>query len=81
MSTSPYRVVPQTPVQAVSNTELDGEDDDDVHNEPAIGHPFDKRITYIHFILGSAVLLPWNSNRFPSFLILFEPFLHYREQS
>lgn len=47
------------------NTELQLEEDDDalaaedfVAHEHAVS--YDKRIGWIHFILGSAVLLPWN---------------------
>ena len=60
MSTnSPYHVVSQTPVEAGFSPDVEDGHDDDIVNELAIP-PSDKRIMWMHFILGCAVLLPWN---------------------
>lgn len=64
---APYHSIPEAPSStdhilphAIPETELDVEDVDDVETEPPPTHPVDPRIQWIHFLLGCAVLLPWN---------------------
>ena len=51
-----YHVIPQAPV--VSDTHNSGSDEGGNDLTPAL--PSDPRISWIHCILGCAVLLPWN---------------------
>jgi hypothetical protein len=51
-SSTGYRAVP-----------VDGEDEDDVHVSEG---PSDRRMMWMHFALGCAVLLPWNGAIFPA---------------
>lgn len=65
-----YHPIPQAPVAAnpaprrlsisESNGDLSGAEEDDELDEPVVAAYLDSRIRWIHFILGSAVLLPWN---------------------
>ncbi|KZT26997.1 hypothetical protein NEOLEDRAFT_1061600 [Neolentinus lepideus HHB14362 ss-1] len=66
-----YHAIPQAPVAAnpaprclsISDTdvELSEAEDEDVLDEPVVAGYLDPRIRWVHFILGSAVLLPWNA--------------------
>ena len=50
-------VIPST----VLETELDVEEAEGaVLSDPILPHPVDNQIRWIHFVLGCAVLLPWN---------------------
>ncbi|KAF8911901.1 nucleoside transporter-domain-containing protein [Mucidula mucida] len=62
-----YHAIPQAPVAAnpiirsESDIELDDEaDPESAHESTHLLHVVDARIRWIHFILGNAVLLPWN---------------------
>jgi hypothetical protein len=66
----PYHALPQTPdmaqeiniPSAIAEAELASEDiEDAIGDEPTLSDaPVDGRIQWIHFMLGAAVLLPWN---------------------
>ena len=66
----PYHALPQTPDMgqeisipsaiAEAETPEDIEDDAIDHEPTASDAPVDGRIQWIHFMLGAAVLLPWN---------------------
>ena len=66
----PYHALPQTPdmaqeihiPSAIAEAELSSEDlEDALGDEPMPSDaPVDNRIQWIHFMLGAAVLLPWN---------------------
>lgn len=63
---SAYHRVPSEPELSSSSDELRLEDeqelaDEFVHREAALST--DNRVRWIHFILGCAVLLPWNGTR------------------
>ena len=75
----PYHALPQTPdiaqeiniPSAIAEAELASEEDIEgpIGDEPTLSDvPVDGRIQWIHFMLGAAVLLPWNgkSMTFPS---------------
>ncbi|KAH9050107.1 nucleoside transporter-domain-containing protein [Lactarius hengduanensis] len=67
---TPYHALPQTPdlaqeiniPSAIEEAELASEDmEDTIDDEPTPSDaPADGRIQWIHFMLGAAVLLPWN---------------------
>jgi solute carrier family 29 (equilibrative nucleoside transporter), member 1/2/3 len=70
MSTS-YHALPQSPdipqhveiPSAVEEAEMAEEDIEDSmidEHMPSVSVPVDPRIKWVHFMLGSAVLLPWN---------------------
>lgn len=58
-----YQPIPQAEDQGTVDLLL-GEDDEAVAAEDFVAHEHlvshDKRVGWIHFILGCAVLLPWN---------------------
>ena len=66
----PYHALPQTPdiaqeiniPSAIAEAELaSGDTEDALDDEPTPSDaPVDGRIQWIHFMLGAAVLLPWN---------------------
>ncbi|TFK56135.1 hypothetical protein OE88DRAFT_1652758 [Heliocybe sulcata] len=66
-----YHPIPQAPVAAnpaprrLSISEVDVElseaEEEDVFEQPVVAGYLDSRIRWVHFILGSAVLLPWNT--------------------
>ncbi len=48
-------------IRSESDIELDDEaDPESAHESTHLLHVVDARIRWIHFILGNAVLLPWN---------------------
>ena len=60
-----YHPIPQGPVASdvAPTSSLDDLDDDVASSNPHSIHsqvPIDSRIRWIHFVLGCAVLLPWN---------------------
>ncbi|KAK7015524.1 hypothetical protein VNI00_019105 [Paramarasmius palmivorus] len=69
MSSSPdalYHAIPQAPVASnpIRISEHDPEpsiDLDDEDQAPVVSLPVDARIRGVHFVLGCAVLLPWNA--------------------
>lgn len=72
----PYHALPQTPdmaqeihiPSAIAEADLASEDlEDAIGDEPTPSDvPVDNRIQWIHFMLGAAVLLPWNGRSMTS---------------
>ena len=67
-----YQPVPQAEDQAedlqIGEDDEDGAVEDFVTQEHLVSH--DKRVGWIHFILGCAVLLPWNGTSPPAMYVL-----------
>jgi hypothetical protein len=75
----PYHALPQTPdmaqemhiPSAIAEADLSSEDIEDVIGDETTPSdaPVDNRIQWIHFMLGAAVLLPWNGRWMASCLL------------
>jgi len=61
-----YHAIPQTPVAIATIPDIELHGEDYLDEEPAqpestsAAPPLDKRIQWVHFVLGCSVLLPWN---------------------
>ena len=64
-----YRALPQSPdasqdisiPSAIQEGEIAADDIDDILDDlPSSNAPVDSRVMWVHFMLGAAVLLPWN---------------------
>lgn len=71
-----YHAIPQAPGDESDEVTLEGDVEQEQAELAALqALPVDPRISWIFFLLGCSVLLPWNGMYFPGFILHYSGFM------